>query len=385
MTPHCVLLACGSDWQAPVRLPRLFQRAGCKVTVFASPDWGITKTCFIDEIVPAPTDLPAYVDALREHLALNQRKYSWIVVVDDPLLEALVRKKEEAWAREILPLSRTSGFVDLLADKSALSHLSTKLDLSMPSSAVCDSPEEADAAAREIGYPLVVKLSSSYAGMGVRKVDDASQLHAMWTELRAEKQVVLQRFVDGRLGNTAALFSKGRLLASMSAFKSRTWPGAFGPSSARQFTDDDQIDVLLERFGRQTTYDGFCAFDWILNSADQINVIELNARPVPALHLAMRVGVDFSEAIRDFLTARSTPERLRAVPQCSSQTRNEAIFPMFPEDFQRAIAEADDAGLARFLPGEIGYDDIPWDDAPFLAHVLRRRATRRAFERLFPD
>lgn len=58
---------------------------------------------------------------------------------------------------------------------------------------------------------------------------------------------------------------------------------------------------------------------------------------------------------------------------------------MFLEDFQRAIAEADDAGLARFLPGEIGYDDIPWDDPPFLAHVLHRRATRRAFERLFPS
>jgi hypothetical protein len=385
VTPHRVLLACGSDWQAPVRLPRLFQRAGCKVTVFASPDWGITKTRFIDEIVPAPTDLPAYVDSLRAHLALNQRKYGWIVVVDDPLLEALVRRKEESWTREILPLSPAAGFVELLADKSALSHLSTNLDLPMPASAVCDSLQEASAAAHELGYPLVVKLSASFAGMGVRKVDDASQLQAMWSELRAEKQVVLQRFVDGRLGNTAALFSKGQLLASMSAFKSRTWPGAFGPSSARQFTHEDQIDVLLERFGSQTNYDGFCAFDWILNSDDQINVIELNARPVPALHMATRVGVDFSEAIREFLLARSAPDRLRAAPQCPSRTRNEAIFPMFPEDFQRAIAEADDAGLARFLPGEIGYDDIPWDDAPFLAHVLRRRATRRAFERLFPD
>ena len=385
MTPHRVLLACGSDWQAPVRLPRLFQHAECKVTVLASPDWGITKTRFIDEVVPAPTDLPAYVDALRAHLSMNQHKYGWIVAVDDPLLEALVAKKEETWTREILPLSPRSGFVDLLADKSALAHLSTKLDLPMPASAVCDSPDEGVAAGRRLGYPLVVKLAASYAGMGVRRVDDESQLHAMWTELRAVKQVVLQRFVDGRLGNTAALFSKGQVLASMSAFKSRTWPGAFGPSSARQFTHDDQIDVLLERFGSQTKYDGFCAFDWILNSEDAINVIELNARPVPALHMATRVGVDFSEAIRDFLTARSTPDRLRTVPQCPSPTRSEAIFPMFPEDFQRAIAEADDAGLAQFLPGEVGYEDIPWDDAPFLAHVLRRRATRRAFERLFPD
>lgn len=379
-TRHHVLLACGSDWQAPARLPRLFQRAGCHVTVLASPEWGITKTKFVDEIVAAPTSLDPYVDALRSHLALNDRKYSWIIAVDDPLIGSLVEQDE--WTADILPVS--SNLKGALASKAGFVSLAKDLSLPVPEQCVCESIDEALLAARALGYPLVMKLSASYAGIGVRKVDDDSELIGAWSELRADHRVVLQRYVEGQLGNTAALFSKGRLLASMSAFKSRTWPGAFGPSSARRFVHDTSIDGFLERFGSQSEYDGFCAFDWILGSDNALKLIELNARPVPALHMAKHVGVDFSEAIAVFLNARSSSDDVKPEPQRPLPIRNAAIFPMFPEDFQRAIAEADQDGLARFLPDGLGHDDIPWDDPPFLAHVLRRRTTRKAFDRLFP-
>jgi phosphoribosylamine-glycine ligase len=380
---HRVLLACGSDWQAPARLPKLFKRAACHVTVFASPEWGIAKTKHIDETISAPTELSEYVDALGAHLTANTRKYGWIVAVDDPLLEALVARKGEPWTRELLPLAPESDFFGLLASKAEFAEAAPKLNLSVPESYVCDSLDEAILAAKILSYPLVVKLACSYAGMGVRRAGDEAELRAAWAELRAERRVVLQSFVEGRLGNTAALFSKGRVLASMSAFKSRTWPGAFGPSSARQFMHDESIDALLESFGAQTHYDGFCAFDWILDDARGVKVIELNARPVPALHMAAYVGVDFSQAIADFLRVRNGVNDHRVRSQRPSSTRTEAVFPMFPEDFHRAIAEADGPGLARFRRGQLGFDDIPWDDDPLLAHVLRRRATRRAFEQLF--
>ena len=384
-TPHHVLLACGSDWQAPVRLPRLFQRAGCHVTVLASRDWGITKTRFIDEILSAPTDLPSYVDALRAHVVTSRRKYGWIVAIDDPLLEALVRRKDEAWTERLLPLSAISPYVSLLADKASLAQLGGELELPMPHSIVCDSLEDGIVAARANGYPLVVKLSSSYAGMGVRKVESESELVLAWQALHADRRVVLQSFVEGQLGNTAVLFSAGRPLASMSSYKSRTWPGAFGPSCARQFVHHEKIEQLLMSFGARTSYDGFCAFDWIRNAQDDFRVIEMNARPVPALHMAMHIGVDFAKSIGEFLDARSMPDAGPPKLHRPAAMQNQAIFPMFPEDFQRAIAAADHEGLAQFLPGAIGHGDIPWDDPPFLAHVLRRRATRRAFERLFPN
>ncbi len=383
MTLHRVLLACGSDWQAPARLPKLFKRAGCHVTVFASPDWGITKTRYIDERISAPTELSEYVDTLRAHLATNPGKYGWIVAVDDPLLEVLVARKDESWTRELLPLAPGGDFFGLLASKAEFAEAAPKLNLSIPESCICDSLDEAILAAKNLSYPLVVKLACSYAGMGVRRAGDEAELKAAWAELRAERRVVLQSFVEGRLGNTAALFSKGRVLASMSAFKSRTWPGAFGPSSARQFMHDENIDVLLESFGARTHYDGFCAFDWILGDAQGLKVIELNARPVPALHMAVHVGVDFAQAIADFLNARNGASDLHVRSQRPSPSRSEAIFPMFPEDFHRAIAEADGPGLAQFRRGQLGFDDIPWDDDSLLAHVLRRRATRRAFEQLF--
>jgi predicted ATP-grasp superfamily ATP-dependent carboligase len=173
--------------------------------------------------------------------------------------------------------------------------------------------EEARLHAPRLGYPIMLKLSVSYAGLGVRKVDDDSELAAAWSDLHADRQVVLQRHVGGKLGNTAVLYSRGRPLASMSALKSRRWPGPFGPSAARELMHHDAIDDVVDRFGARSKYDGFCAFDWILDSRDDLNVIELNARPVPALHLAKHVGVDFAEVISESLHAdllRATSRRV---------------------------------------------------------------------------
>ncbi len=372
-----VLLACASDWQAPARLPKIFRRAGFEVHVFCPPDAGIVHTKYVDTVHEAPADVRAFADALAQHLAENKGVHTKAIAIDDPLLAHLSSRRNEAWTAELLPIDRASCSVDIVASKAALVGRASDLGLRIPPSRVVRTKEEAAHATRAIGLPAILKVDCSFAGMGVALVERAEDIAGAWDAIRPNGDVVVQAFVRGQLGNTAVLYAKGSPLAWMSALKARTWPGPFGPSCARQFVDREDLAPMITRFGAETRYDGFVAFDWIVDEKDRAWILEVNARPVPALHMAAHAGVDFAEAVRRWLSSGAP----HAHPPMRS-IANPAIFPMFPEDFHRAITDADELGLDAFRTGNAGHDDIPWDDPPLLAHLLRRRSTKRAFDRV---
>jgi hypothetical protein len=148
----------------------------------------------------------------------------------------------------------------------------------------------------------------------------------------------------------------------MSAFKARTYPGPFGPSSARKFTNHPDVEPLLAAFGACTGYRGLCAFDWVLDETTQrLAVIELNARAVPTIHMGRFAGIDFASSIRDMLSGESRVQRAPAVAE------DAATVAMFPEDFYRASVEKRTEWGSR----EWRYRDIPWGDLPLLAYHVR--------------
>ena len=373
-----VLLACASDWQAPARLPKIFRRAGFEVDVFCPHDAGIVHTKYVDRVHEGPAELDAFASALRDHLAENRGLYAKTIAIDDPLLAHLTTRREEGWTAALLPIDPASRFADLVASKAALVRSSSDLGLRIPPSRVVHKREDAEHATRTIGFPTILKVDRSYAGMGVALVESPEDVARAWDTLRPNGEIVVQAFVRGTLGNTAVLYANGSPVAWMSALKSRTWPGPFGPSCARQFVERDDLAETIARFGAETSYDGFVAFDWIADESDRAWILEVNARPVPALHMGVHANVDFAEAVARWL---STDHRVLFAPMRS--IANRAIFPMFPEDFHRAITDGDEAGLDAFRKGNAGHDDVPWDDPPLLAHLLRRRSTKRAFERIF--
>ncbi|MGH7284196.1 MAG: hypothetical protein ACRELY_21935 [Polyangiaceae bacterium] len=372
-----VLLACASDWQAPARLPKIFRRAGLEVHAFCPRDAGIVHTKYVDRAHEAPADIAAFADALAHYLTENEGVYEKVIAIDDPLLAHLTHRRSEAWTADLLPIDRESRFAEIVASKAALVGWASDLALRIPPSRVVRTKEEAAHAMRSLGFPAILKVDCSFAGMGVALVESSNDIARAWDAIRPTGAVVVQAFIRGELGNTAVLYSKGSPVAWMSAFKSRTWPGPFGPSCARKFVDHEDLAPMIARFGAETGYDGFVAFDWIVDGCDRAWILEVNARPVPALHMGAYAGVDFADAIARWLSpgARHARPAMRSIA-------NPAIFPMFPEDFHRAITDADDAGLDAFRKGNAGYDDIPWDDPPLLAHLLRRRSTKRAFDRI---
>ncbi len=373
--PLRVLVACGENWDSPARLPRVLQNAGCEVDVFCSATWGLAQTRFIDRIVEAPQTLDEYVDALRAYLEVHRTSYQWIIVADDPLLAALVRRANEPWLADWFPVDPASSAVSMISSKVGFVGAALASGLHVPPSHICSTFEECERAAEALGFPIVLKASESYSGLGVRAAHNSGELADAFREVRTP--LVVQKFIQGRLGNTIALFDHGVPVCSMSSYKVRTWPGPFGPSSARQFMSHPEAESVVAHVGALTGFHGLGAVDWVRDeSTDKLVVLEFNARPVPTLHMGPLAGVDFSVAIRSML------EGNRVIQEPAVANENVLILPMFPEDFYRAATEGTDAAFETLQRELEGYCDVPWDDEPLLNYHLRRRVLKRCFARL---
>jgi biotin carboxylase len=360
------LIACASDWTSPARLPRVLQRAGVSVEILCAPGRPLERTRFVDRVHHAPEALADYVDALRE--LVEARAFELVLIVDDPLLAALAARRCESWLDGVLPIAGANPWSAALASKAAFCALAADAGLPLADSRACDSLDDAFDAAHALGLPLLLKQSSGFAGLGVRAVSDWDEIAPAYRALaESGESVVAQQFLDGPVGNSVFLCDRGRPIAWMSAFKVRTWPGPFGPSSARRFMTHPEVAPLLERIGALTGYHGFGALDWILDG-ERLRIIELNARPVPTIHMGALAGVDFSRALGQILDGKAS---VHAQPD---PPRDAPIVPMFPEDLWRTACE-------HRLPASDWLrrpHDLPLADPPLLWFHLRRLLSGRA-------
>jgi carbamoylphosphate synthase large subunit len=366
-----VLVACSRDWVSPSRLPRVLKKAGCRVTAFCPPGAPLAATRFVDEVVAAPAELPDYIESLKTHL--NECRYSWVLITDDPLLDALAARRDEPWLERVLPIRARSPWADALGSKAAFVELAGPAGLPIPDSRLTTTFAGAWHAANEIGFPVMLKKARSFGGHGVRACADALALSAAYDELADGDPLVVQRFVEGPIGNSVVLYDHGRPICWMSAFKVRTYGGPFGPSSARRFMTHPDVLPILEKVGKESGYHGFAAVDWVLDERGRLVILELNTRPVPTIHMGQLAGVDFARALGEILAGAPT---VQAPPEPPADA---PVYPMFPEDLYRSSSE-NERSVASWLPRPGRYTDLPWQDPPLLAFHLRRlrRAAREA-------
>jgi glutathione synthase/RimK-type ligase-like ATP-grasp enzyme len=351
-----ILIACSTEWASPARLPAILRKAGLAATAFCAPGRPLGATRHLDSAVDAPTELDDFVEALREHLETTS--YDSVLITDDPLLTALAHRRYEPWLDGILPIPAQSPWSRAQGSKAAFCQLGQAARLPIPASRVCRSLDDALAAAIALGMPLMLKSSSGFAGLGVRLVRDASELGPAWDALGVSDgdEVVAQTFIDGPIGNTVFYCHHGEPICWMSAYKVRTWPGPFGPSSARRFMDHPEALPLVRAVARLSGYHGFGALDWVLDDDGHLRLIELNTRPVPTLHMGPRAGVDFGRALAESLSGSTSLQPPESPPA------DAPVYGMFPEDLWRAASEK-----RLWRPA-----DVPWTDPGLVLHHFKR-------------
>jgi len=198
--------------------------------------------------------------------------------------------------------------VETCVNKVDLLEAAASVGLDVPETIVCDTVADVRAAAREIGFPLLLKPRSTvfqHDGKVREKASflapDAAALESRMSEFGFP--CLLQRREDGFPMSFAGVFAGGRLLGAVWSRYRRVWPPSAGSVSFSESLDvppalAEQIDGFLTAMGWQ----GIFELELIERGPESYGAIDFNPRLYGSLALAARAGVPLPAIWCDWLS-----------------------------------------------------------------------------------
>ena len=243
---------------------------------------------------PAPlTEEVGFLSALEE--VVRGGRFSVLIPGTDASLLSISRSRArlDSHVRIGLPAHHS---VQRSLDKRDLAVTAARHGLDPPTTIVCHSCEQALAAAREIGFPVVVKPLSviientpiRWRSRSLLAVDPAG-LRGIMADLGGSGLVQQQE--DGKLVSFAGVFANGELLAEAVSRYHRVWPPNAGNACFSETIEApanlrDRVVALLEDLG----WEGLFELELIGGSADHWQAIDMNPRPYGSMALAIGAG-----------------------------------------------------------------------------------------------
>ena len=113
---------------------------------------------------------------------------------------------------ELVPiLGNHPSIIDKTRDKTRFFGELDRLGVSHPETAVVDDLEEARGESKDIGYPVVVKPSRGFGGVGVRKVEGSGELKRVFREASLlDKRILVQKYISGTHASVSFISSTSR-------------------------------------------------------------------------------------------------------------------------------------------------------------------------------
>ena len=189
--------------------------------------------------------------------------------------------------------------------------------LDPPQTIACATAEEASAAARELGFPALVKP--------LRTIDDdmkpPRRLSSVWVEGQRElgREMarlggagLIQRRIPGAVVSFAGVFAGGRLLAEVFSRYARTWPPNAGSACYSQTLEAPaslrrRVAALLEDFA----WEGIFELELMEATDSTWHAIDINPRPYGSMALALASGANLPALWCRHLLGE-TPDPVRA-------------------------------------------------------------------------
>lgn len=364
----------------PARLPRALAKAGLRVHALCRRDDPLAATRFLDRVFPldAVTALHRFERTLAG--VMSACEPSLVVPCDEravACLQALVRRaaggrRRFLTTRQVRTLIDSLGCpdrFDAMLMKSETLALAHRLGIATPDGATVETVEAASQAADRLGWPVYLKQSFGWAGLGVVACGGPDALAAAMRRMvegrpsparRLARRfldrdwypiatpVDVQAAVDGSPAMVAAVALHGRMLAAFAGSTVRTL-SPNGPSCVVEITAHPAMEDVSRRMIEALGISGFVGFDFMIERATARPILlECNPRPIQISHLGDRVGVDLAAALAAALTGRP------ALDVHAERTIDVALFPH----------GRDHASTAVTL-------DVPSDDAALLGALLR--------------
>jgi D-aspartate ligase len=278
-----------------------------------------------------------------------------------------------------------------LVDKVRFSDLAARHQLPVPATRVLSAtgpPPELD-----LRFPVVVKQATrdsriwdGLAAAKVVEVHSQDMLRSLWpTFATLGGDLVVQELIPGPESSVESyhvyIDDHGRVRGEFTGKKIRTYPPAFGYSTALMTTDAPDVAELGRQLSARIGLRGVAKFDFKRGPDEKLHLLEINPRFNLWHHLGAKAGVNLPSLVHGDLSGTRPPAANRAragVRWCS------------PRDFQAARAAREP--LIRWVrwalsveAKSVGSADDPMPllavGAQSLVGVLRSRINGRAGRR----
>jgi carbamoylphosphate synthase large subunit len=235
--------------------------------------------------------------------------------------------------------------------------------------------DAAVAEAARIGFPVYIKTSFSWAGLGatfcgsstdVANAAEAALRPNSWSPMRSAIRALLNREwyptnapvdVQKAIVGVPAMYNCialcGRSLAGFAGMRHRSG-SASGPSSVVWLGAHPRIADASNEMIAALGASGFINFDYMIEEdTDEIYLLECNPRPGQVSHLGPRVDVDLCAALARELRGEA--------PNESAPENGGEVIHLFPQEWIREPRAV--VGLGKNL-------DVPLDDPKLLNFMI---------------
>lgn len=307
---------------------------------------------------------------VRDLLAL--RYYDRIVIGDEMLLRALYADgRFGPW----LPVDadRTAA-VDLVTSKHAFVKRAPQLGINIPESTIAGTPAQIRAAARRIGFPVVLRGDAGFGGSDVRVCADGSALERACAELLTRNaHLVVQRFVDGEPTSACVLYDRGRVVALKSYRAQCAFPDARSASTVHEFFSHPAIGAAARALGAATGFHGMLGMDFVYDG-DALHALEINPRPTIGFSGTVANRAFFAPFVARFVNGEAGAQAV----EYDGRVRLATYFPGYLFYLTTAAARRDPLALRRVPAclGQAGTKDVLlalWEITRFVSDRIRKR------------
>ena len=301
-----------ADERAALGAARGLRRAGYRVCAVArgrpaATHW--SRSCSERVRLPDPRkSVQGFVDGLDE--LLKDGRYDALIPGSDASLLAVSEHRERLERSTRLGLPSREA-VRRSVDKRLLLEVADLAGLAGPHSKACTGLEEAEVAASELGYPVVLKPAQSFRPVngglkqqGVVVIADAETLESSVSTLTPP--FIVQRFERAGFLSCTGVFAEGQLLAATTSRVLRLWPPTAGMhtfsetiSPPRGLTD--RVRALLTAIGWQ----GIFQLQMLELPDGRLSVIDLNPRVFGSIALDDYAGANLAAVWCDWLLGRN--------------------------------------------------------------------------------
>lgn len=240
--------------------------------------------------------LQAVQDVLQAHAPKDGSPYVFLPMQRDTRLVAQHVDRLNRWARTALADAEVLRRLD---NKRRLVEAAHAAGVATPETWLIEGLDDLQARRAKIPLPAFVKRPDGSGGAGIAQVESRDELMARYREIgRGRTQVdqlpFVQAFAPGSDYCFAALYDRGRRIASMAYECLATYPRNKGPGAIRRTVEAPELEAAGRRLLEHVGWHGIVELDFRWEGpGHEPRLIEANPRFFGGTFLATQAGVDF--------------------------------------------------------------------------------------------